>query len=162
MLESIFGFVLALCVVENGVLAWIIYSLRTRTQVLESHGSTLSSALATFKRRLELVEKQSPTELATKVAALDEGVARLARTHQRFAGRVSQQLGTGMTNNPEMTNKHAPLFCENYLKAQVEGPRSPAAACECDYCNEQRAARAEFRAQKIPATVVAGKRSRGD
>lgn len=36
--------------------------------------------------------------------------------------------------------------CENWLQAQIDGPRSTAASCECDYCTEQREQRAREKA----------------
>ncbi len=46
----------------------------------------------------------------------------------------------------------APLMqpCENYLRAQKEGPRSAAAACECAYCETMRAQRRAQRAALAP------------
>lgn len=36
--------------------------------------------------------------------------------------------------------------CENYLVAQRDGPTSPAAQCECVFCEQMRAQRRDFRA----------------
>jgi len=40
--------------------------------------------------------------------------------------------------------------CENYLTAQSQGPRSEAAACECDYCVGKREERSRLRAAILP------------
>jgi len=43
--------------------------------------------------------------------------------------------------------------CENFKLAQVEGPQSKAASCECLYCSRQRRARGALRAALIPKTA---------
>lgn len=101
---SIFAFVLALVVAENVALAWIIYGLRQQTQATASSLSTIASAFAKWRDRLTEqsaklssklaeVEAQSPLELGVKVVELSEAVERLRKTHQKFAGRISQELG---------------------------------------------------------------------
>jgi len=40
--------------------------------------------------------------------------------------------------------------CDNFQLAQRDGPRSPASACECAYCTDQRARRAAARAAFVP------------
>lgn len=101
---SIFAFVLALVVAENVALAWIIYGLKQETRATASSLSTIASAFAKWRDRLTEqsaklssklaeVEAQSPLELGVKVVELTEAVERLRKTHQKFAGRVSQQLG---------------------------------------------------------------------
>lgn len=47
----------------------------------------------------------------------------------------------------------APL-CENYAKAQADGPMSPAARCDCGYCAEMRARRDAARDALIPKTAA--------
>lgn len=47
------------------------------------------------------------------------------------------------------------LQCENWRTAQVEGPKSPAAACDCVYCETMRQARSAFRAAVVPKTAQA-------
>lgn len=102
---SIFAFVLALVVAANVALAWIIYDLRRQTQATASSLSTIASAFAKWRDRLTEqsaklssklaeVEAQSPLELGVKVVELSEAVERLRKTHQKFAGRISQELGT--------------------------------------------------------------------
>lgn len=46
-------------------------------------------------------------------------------------------------------------FCENYGRAQLEGPLSAAAKCECGYCAEMRGRRDATRRALIPKTAAA-------
>lgn len=55
-----------------------------------------------------------------------------------------------------------PDFCANYGQAQIEGPLSKPAQCQCGYCEEMRRRRSEFRAAKIPATVGRAKVTKGE
>lgn len=103
--SNIFVFVLALLVAGNAALAWIIYETRRETKATASSLSTIASAFAKWRDRLTQlhsetsaklaeVEAQSPLELGVKVVELSEAVERLRKTHQKFAGRISQELGT--------------------------------------------------------------------
>lgn len=56
---------------------------------------------------------------------------------------------------PELATSSA--ACDNWATAQRDGPTSTAAACECAYCTMMREARAAFRAQHVPKTVLSGK-----
>lgn len=47
------------------------------------------------------------------------------------------------------------MLCENWARAQSDGPRSAAARCECDYCSYQRMLRAQVRAAILPRTPTA-------
>lgn len=103
--SSIFAFVLALVVAGNVALAWIIYVLQRETRERVSRLSTTASEwakrivkqgseLERITSRLAAVEGQSPVELGVRVVELADAVERLRKTHQRFAGRISQELGT--------------------------------------------------------------------
>jgi len=54
-----------------------------------------------------------------------------------------------------LLHKPLPGVCENYQRAQVDGPRSDAAKCECAYCEEMRLRRALARGELIPKTAAA-------
>lgn len=45
--------------------------------------------------------------------------------------------------------------CDNWKLARIEGPNSPAAKCECAYCNAQRQSRRAVRSALLPSTVAA-------
>jgi len=49
----------------------------------------------------------------------------------------------------------SPPVCENYARAQVEGPQSTAARCDCNYCADMRHRRDEVRKALIPKTAAA-------
>lgn len=102
--SSIFAFVLALLVVGNVALAWIISDRRRETQAvalwrstidkrLSEYGAKWNAELMKIREKLHAVEAQSPVELGIRVVELADAVERLRKTHQRFAGRVSQELG---------------------------------------------------------------------
>lgn len=93
---SIFACVLALAAVACAVVALIISLRLTRAQasaisLLEKRLQTASARLAqqssAVTEQLRELERRSPTKLAAEVAELSDAVARLAATHQRFAGR---------------------------------------------------------------------------
>ena len=101
---NIFVFVLALLVAGNVALAWIISDRRRETQAvalwrstidkkLNDYGAKWNAELARIREKLHVVEAQSPVELGIKVVELSEAVERLRKTHQKFAGRISQELG---------------------------------------------------------------------
>lgn len=103
-ISSIFVFVLALLVVGNVALAWIISDRRRETQAvalwrstidkrLSEYGAKWNAELLKIRAKLDAVEAQSPLELGVKVVELSEAVERLRKTHQKFAGRISQELG---------------------------------------------------------------------
>ena len=48
-----------------------------------------------------------------------------------------------------------PGFCGLYGQAQIEGPMSPAARCDCGYCVEMRARRERSRIELVPKTAKA-------
>jgi hypothetical protein len=45
--------------------------------------------------------------------------------------------------------------CENFALAQLEGPTSAAASCECDYCVSMREARSRVKAALTPKSQAA-------
>lgn len=103
ILENIFVFVLALVAFGCVALGWTIFDLKRQMRDAESSRSTTVSGCVESLRRLTAtlkehgaklaeLEAQSPVELGTRVVELSEAVERLRRTHQRFAGRVSQEL----------------------------------------------------------------------
>lgn len=73
---------------------------------------------------------------------------------QRLEGHVYSQ------KRVEKVVQHAP--CPNYALAQLEGPGSKAATCECEYCEFMREQRDMFRAEaglRTPMEIANGKRT---
>lgn len=88
-----------------------------------------------------------------QVAGLEAAMMGLDAKHQKLAGRVyADEYWRGKPDRqPELepTNPAGDSYdiCENWQTAQRDGPSSPAAGCECAYCNAKRADRAARRAK---------------
>lgn len=66
------------------------------------------------------------------------------------------ESGSFRPEDPQMGgDSNALAFCENYGRAQIDGPGSLAAKCECEYCVEMRGRKAGFRRASVPTTVRA-------
>lgn len=89
-----------------------------------------------------------------QVAGLEAALMGLDAKHQKLAGRVyADEFWRGKRlNQPDLAldgvdaAADAALTCENWKRAQLEGPMSPAAKCECAYCENRREVRAQRRA----------------
>jgi hypothetical protein len=108
--ENTFVYALALGVLVNAGLAWIICSTIAKAleQRLSTIGSNLSAratligrAVENAKTQLAELERHSPKKLSAEVAALSEAVASLNDTHRRFAGKVWQRI-TKDERQPEL------------------------------------------------------------
>lgn len=87
-----------------------------------------------------------------QVAGLEAAMMGLDAKHQKLAGRVyADEYWRGKSDKqPELQpdDRWGSLVeCQNWLTAQRDGPSSPAAGCECEYCNSRRADRAARRAK---------------
>lgn len=89
-----------------------------------------------------------------QVAGLCTSIEVLDDKHKRLAGRVyADEYWRG--KRPEQAELEPHVVdvdvdvdvCENYQRAQQEGPTSPAASCACGYCEAKRADRAARRAR---------------
>jgi hypothetical protein len=113
-----------------------------------------------LSRRLQMTwEMSKPAKLAAEVADLAAALEAAKKSHRSELGRVWQKFdGFELARPPphaldftredwEMRGvKLEQTACENWTAAQLEGPRSKAATCECAYCLRQRAARAAEKA----------------
>lgn len=97
-----------------------------------------------------------------RLVALEGAHESLGAQHRKLSGRFYAYIAEDHQAEPEpqgATYATDPLAthnliansrtCENYAVAQREGPLSPAASCECDYCVGRRRERDELR-QKLP------------
>lgn len=155
---STFAFALVLVVGVNVVAVWTIYV--RLTLAMESERFTIDSAFKNFKQRLDKCERTAPANLAELVDDLAADVRKHAEIQRRFAGRFDQYVGTRKLAPAAAQSPPVEGSCDNWTQALVDGPRSAAASCECDYCVGMRARR---RAEKaaILATrplITAGKR----
>jgi hypothetical protein len=108
-------------------------------------------------------EASKPAKLAAEVADLAEALEAAKRAHRAELGKVWQKFAKLQTEeevddlervgrlgygdgNPDQRSLQL-ATCDNWLTAQVEGPRSKAAGCECAYCLRQRAVRATEKAR---------------
>lgn len=96
---------------------------------------------------------------AVRITATERELEALRRELRKLSGKfyASQREQPDDDPPPVSERDTAPPvvapFCANYGQAQIEGPNSKAARCECDYCAEMRARRDLSRAQLVPKTV---------
>jgi len=102
----------------------------------------------------------------SRVLTVESQLETLTRHHQKLQGRFYAALGMierdreqrleeidveHVQHNDEMTARQVMAFgCENWRIAAMEGPRSEAASCECEYCVSMREARRQMKAQLVP------------
>lgn len=98
--------------------------------------------------------------MRSELGAVEAALQSLTAQHRKLAGRVyADEYWNGQRAEQPQLDVHAPVSerdtggCENYRIAQIEGPQSQAAKCECALCVEARAARAAFRSQVVPKTA---------
>lgn len=94
-----------------------------------------------------------------QVAGLEASIMGLDAKHQKLAGRVyADEYWRGKREDQPELQPAAPAIagttCENWTTAQRDGPQSPAAKCECAYCESRRAARAAARATLKPPAML--------
>lgn len=109
--------------------------------------------------RCNLIAMKLRTE-RDRVTVVEREVDALRRELRKLSGKFyAEQRMRGDAGDviEGEEHVHAPVapFCENYGKAQAEGPFSQAAKCECGYCKEMRARKAAFRDSAVPKTVAA-------
>ena len=90
-----------------------------------------------------------------RIAALEAELDVCQRQLQKLRGKL---YGDKQNTDEKLQTEIARPFtsgivCENWSTAQRDGPRSPAAQCECDYCTAKRAERELTRARLIPKTA---------
>jgi len=74
-----------------------------------------------WRKRIEDLEKDAPHSLAVQVAELADAVARLTRTHQRFAGRFDQYV-----KQDAMPDNGPPTLDRDALRREHAGAIMPA------------------------------------
>lgn len=107
-------------------------------------------------RRCDELALKLRGELA-RITALEGGYEQLHSQHRKLAGKFYARdyydRQHDLDNAPPGITAPQLLTpaCENWAAAQLEGPKSKAAACECGYCLAQRAARAREKAAILAA-----------
>jgi hypothetical protein len=85
-----------------------------------------------------------------RIVGLEGAVENLNAKHRKLAGRIYADEQHGNLPAPAATAAVAGDVCENYARAQIDGPTSAAAQCVCEFCEAKRAERAQFRAAAVP------------
>lgn len=99
---------------------------------------------------------------AARLTAAEGDLAALSLSHRKLSGKLYGYIGSaraeeaGNQTRPERSD--APVdpsgasrdVCENWHAAQLEGPRSRAAKCECAYCEAMRAYRRSLKVALAP------------
>ncbi len=121
---SIFAFALALgAVVFVALVSITLWRLRRE---LDSRVATMRSNLHALSARLN-AKIATPVTLEAKVAELNDAVARLARTQQRFAGRfyaTTRSNGVDQAHEPTDVSEADPEIAE-LLRLQSAPPAKP-------------------------------------
>ena len=88
-----------------------------------------------------------------RLTALEGAHQSLLRQHQKLAGMFhADRRATPPPPNPtpDLPDLVELEPCYNWQVAQIEGPRSDAAQCECGYCTHQRNLRAQTKRTLTP------------
>jgi hypothetical protein len=90
--------------------------------------------------------------MQARVIALEGAIEQLNAQHRKLSGKFFQSLQSRSQTSQESqtTEIVEPPFCANFGQAQLEGPRSKPAACECEYCVFRREQRDAMRKQLLP------------
>jgi hypothetical protein len=93
-------------------------------------------------------EAQKLNGMQARVITCEGAIEALNAQQRKLSGKFHQSL---QSKQPESQTAivEAP-FCANFGQAQLEGPNSRPAACECAYCVQRRAQRDELRKQLVP------------
>ena len=142
---------------------WLLVALCTASALF----AVLSAAFAWRASRASDACTHSEGRLLTmrgRVVGLEGALESLDSKHRKLAARIYADEHHGNRPSPHPVEReiaHVQGACENYARAQVEGPLSAAARCECAYCVAMRAQRDAFRSAAVPKHVV-GARVNGD
>lgn len=95
--------------------------------------------------------------LEASTESLTQQLQKLRGTFYAFKAAVEEPQPT--VDYDESGNFYPPepapgQICENFRVAQLEGPTSPAAQCDCGYCAAMRQAREQLRARAVPRTAT--------
>lgn len=106
----------------------------------------------TFERA-KAVEREAAklNQMQGRVIALEGAIEQLSAQQRKLSGKFYQERQKPI-QIPE-TAIVEPAFCANFAQAQIEGPTSTPARCECAYCTMRRAQRDELRKQLVPKRV---------
>lgn len=97
-----------------------------------------------------------------RVIALEGALEGLAAQHRKLAGKFHGTQGARRAEELDaelhvstLEQRQTWPECENWHIAQIEGPRSNAALCECGYCAWRREQRARLKDELMPKSQAA-------
>jgi hypothetical protein len=92
--------------------------------------------------------------LRARVMTMDALLESLQHQQRKLSGRFYANLAKEfeVIVTPQTP---APKVCANWAEAQLEGPQSTFASCECDYCSVMRAERERVRRELVPKSQAA-------
>jgi len=96
-------------------------------------------------------------EERSRLTGLERDVDALRRELRKLSGKfyAAQRAEEDDAGSWDAPLAHAipASICDNWSVAQIAGPNSDAASCECSYCVGRRAERRALRAALVPKTV---------
>lgn len=98
--------------------------------------------------------------MAGRVIALEGALETLGAQHRKLSGKFHAAKDSETPRPADVGSAPAGLrtpapYCDNFQMAQLQGPQSDAASCECGYCVEMRARRSAIKAELLPAARAA-------
>lgn len=128
----------------------------TRTQRAQERVEDTARQLRTALGRVTALEGLHEALLAQHKKLNGRFYAHL-QEHEQAVDQAEPAVNTPDGPAPPWTltpDGPAPL-CQNYHQAQIDGPRSAAAKCECGYCVEMRARREAVKRALVPKSNAA-------
>jgi len=111
---------------------------------------TLVSVLAAYRAQRS---EESLRRSVGRISALEFETATLASQIHKLRQKIYSTKAPPAASEIADAPNTFPA-CENWLRAQTEGPSSQAAKCACDYCIAQRNNREAVRAKLVPKTAT--------
>ena len=120
----------------------------TQNKSDEAHGWYLKAEALAMRLRAE----------RDRVTVIERETDALRRELRKLSGKfyaAQREVEEPADSNPPAITDPLALhpYCENYGRAQDEGPYSDAAKCTCGYCDDKRRAKKLFRESRVPPTV---------
>ena len=141
------------------VVATLIHSTLVLLSMLCMRRAEAESVLAAKARDQCLRQERKLLDERARVTVCERELDALRRELRKLAGKfyatqreyeLAQEAGSDLmaTDAEEQVE-----FCENYGSAQLLGPASAAAQCQCGYCLTRRQERDAMRKASVPKTV---------
>lgn len=137
-----------------------------------STGAALIAVLCALaaQRTLSRMDRElkRTASLRARVLALEGCAETITAQHRKLAGKYYQEMADVQARLDELPDDGEPMFgrddgtvgpraaewpsvvCANWAEAQIEGPLSTFAQCECGYCSAMRAERERVKRELVP------------